>query len=213
MARATKRWLLLAGSTALAVSGAAIVTNHRSVRSVAPNAGAPRQQGRSARVAFPDDNERGTGNDLALVGDGGGDGASVASPVDTVMAEWRNGILLKNTEAVLAADAVFRREPERFLEALMKLAETDGDERVRAFSTRVLGKLVDPACAPLLTRLLGDKSPYVRMNAAWALGELAVTPEGHAAAAPALRSLHRLEELDPTRDAREAAARAARRLM
>ncbi len=95
----------------------------------------------------------------------------------------------------------------------MKLAETDSDERVRAFSTRVLGKLVDPACAPLLVRLLDDKSQYVRMNAAWALGELAVTPEGHAAAAPALRSLRRLEEHEPASDTRAAAALAARKLM
>ena len=128
------------------------------------------------------------------------------------MAQWRSGILFKDTDAVLAADAVFRQEPERFREALMKLAETDSDERVRAFSARVLGKLVDPACAPLLARLLDDKSQYVRMNAAWGLGELAVTPEGRAAATPALRSLRRLEEHEPDRDTREAAALSARKL-
>jgi hypothetical protein len=214
MSNANKRWLLFLGSVALAAFAATTVARHRSTAGTALSSAAPQQRRRSVRTVSPD-NEGGGG----INGEPGGvlagnvDGASATKTVDAVMAQWRSGILFKDTDAVLAADAVFRQEPERFLEALMKLAETDSDERVRAFSTRVLGKLVDPACAPLLVRLLDDKSPYVRMNAAWALGELAVTPEGRAAAAPALRSLRRLEEREPAKDTREAAALAARRLM
>lgn len=211
---ANKRWLLFAGSAAVAASVAATVAHHRSTGRIAFDSAALTQQRRSVRTVFPDNDGRGgiagePGRALA----GNADGASATKTVDAVMAQWRSGILFKDTDAVLAADAVFRQDPARFLEALMKLAETDSDERVRAFSTRVLGKLVDPACAPLLARLLDDKSQYVRMNAAWALGELAITPEGHAAAAPALGSLRRLEEREPVKDTREAAALAARRLM
>ena len=85
---------------------------------------------------------------------------------------------------------------------LAKSAEKDDNERVRAFSTRVLGKLKNPDEAPLYRRLLTDKSPYVRQNAAWALGELG------AAGAPALAELQRASRSDPANDVR-AAAKAA----
>ena len=78
-------------------------------------------------------------------------------------------------------------------------AEAEENERVRAFSTRVLGKLKNAALAPLYRRLLSDKSPYVRQNAAWALGELG------AAAAPALAELQTASTKDPANDVRAAA--------
>jgi hypothetical protein len=217
MLSANKRLLLLAGSVALAAVVAVAVGRRKSTGGTSPGSTAAQQQRRYMQATFSrDGNDEGrddeAGSGLAYDA-GGADVVSISKTADTVMAQWRNGILLKDTDAVLAADAVFRQEPARFLEALMRSAETDSDERVRAFSTRVLGKLVDPACAPLLTRLLDDKSQYVRTNAAWALGELAATPEGRAAAAPALRSLRRLEEREPAKDAREAASLAARKLM
>jgi HEAT repeat protein len=95
----------------------------------------------------------------------------------------------------------------------MTSAETDSDDRVRAFSTRVLGKLKNPACAPVFQRLLADRSQYVRMNAAWGLGELAATPEGRAVAKRALHALRRLEKTETVKDTRDAASLAARRLM
>ena len=48
----------------------------------------------------------------------------------------------------------------------------DANERVRAFSTRVLGKFKQVELAETFERLLEDGSPFVRQNAAWALGEL-----------------------------------------
>jgi hypothetical protein len=214
MSLATKRWLLLTGAAALAASAAAAII-HRSTGDRLLTPADPHQSRPSLGAASFDGyevarREHAGSSDLA---DAATDAAAPVQTVGTVMAQWRNGILFKDTDAVLADDALFRQEPARFLEALMTLAETDDDERVRAFSTRVLGKLVEPACAPLLTRLLDDRSQYVRMNAAWALGELAVTPAGHSAAAPALRSLRRLEEREPAKDTRAAAALAARRLM
>jgi HEAT repeat protein len=129
------------------------------------------------------------------------------------MGTWRNAIVNKDADTVIAIDGAFANEPKKYLEALIKSAETDENERVRAFSTRVLGKRVNPECGPLFIRLLADKSPYVRMNAAWGLGELANTAEGRLVAKPALRALHRIEKQDSSPDTRTAASLAAKRLM
>ena len=118
------------------------------------------------------------------------------------MGRWRTAILVKDAPSVIQLDMTFRQLPERFTPALAKSAEKDDNERVRAFSTRVLGKLKNPDEAPLYRRLLTDKSPYVRQNAAWALGELG--PAG----APALAELQRASRSDPANDVR-AAAKAA----
>jgi hypothetical protein len=126
----------------------------------------------------------------------------IAAQVDRAMSRWRTGILMKDAPTVIQLDTTFRQLPARFRPPLAKSAETDENERVRAFSTRVLGKLKEPDEAPLFRRLLTDKSPYVRQNAAWALGELG------AAGAPALAELQRASRSDPAGDVR-AAAKAA----
>ena len=100
----------------------------------------------------------------------------------------------------------FRQTPARYTAALAASAEGDGNERVRAFSTRVLGKLKNAAEAPLYQRLLTDKSPYVRQNAAWALGELGP------AAAPAVAELQKASARDPANDVRSAAKAALAKL-
>ncbi|HXT96887.1 MAG TPA: HEAT repeat domain-containing protein [Polyangia bacterium] len=123
----------------------------------------------------------------------------IAHEVDGVMGRWRTAILVKDAPTVVALDLTFRQQPERFTAALEKSAEAEENERVRAFSTRVLGKLKNAALAPLYRRLLSDKSPYVRQNAAWALGELG------AAAAPALAELQTASTKDPANDVRAAA--------
>lgn len=133
--------------------------------------------------------------------------------IETLMGVWRGGILSRDADAVVAADGAFRHEPQKYLPVLMTSAQTDANDRVRAFSTRVLGKLKDPACAPVFQKLLADPSEYVRMNAAWGLGELANTPEGRAAAKRALRALQRLAKTETVKDTRDAASLAARSLM
>ena len=125
-----------------------------------------------------------------------------AAQVAGAMGRWRTAILVKDAPSVVQLDMTFRQLPQRYTPALAKSAETDENERVRAFSTRVLGKLKDPDQAPLYRRLLADKSPYVRQNAAWALGELG--PAG----APAVAQLQRASRSDPANDVR-AAAKAA----
>jgi hypothetical protein len=95
-----------------------------------------------------------------------------AHQVDDAMMRWRAAILTKDASTVIALDQEFHRRPARYRDALEKSAQSDENERVRAFSTRVLGKLKDAQEAPLFRRLLADASPYVRQNAAWGLGEL-----------------------------------------
>ncbi len=124
---------------------------------------------------------------------------TIAKQVDGAMGRWRAAILVKDAPSVVALDLAFRQTPDRYAAALAASAESDENERVRAFSTRVLGKFRDAAEAPLYRRLLADKSPYVRQNAAWALGELGP------AAAPAVAELQRASARDPANDVRAAA--------
>jgi HEAT repeat protein len=130
----------------------------------------------------------------------------IAKQVEGTMARWRMAILTKDAPSVIALDLTFRQMPDRYLAALATSAESDGNERVRAFSTRVLGKLKNGAEAPLYQRLLTDKSPYVRQNAAWALGELGP------AAAPAVAELQKASARDPANDVRAAAEAALAKL-
>jgi HEAT repeats len=209
---ASKRWVVFAGlglvALALAVglwprerSGGGDLGDGGKRSAAGPNA--------PTRVDFPVNQSGGGGTDArpAL------EPPPVEKQIEAIMGTWRNAILVKDADAVVAADGAFQHEPQKFLQALMTSAETDPDDRVRAFSTRVLGKLKNPACAPVFQRLLTDKSQYVRMNAAWGLGELASTPEGRASAKRALHALRRLEKTETAKDTRDAASLAAGRLM
>jgi hypothetical protein len=92
--------------------------------------------------------------------------------VAEVVRSWRNAILQRDPEAVTRLDLTFREAPDRYTPALVQNATSDPEDRVRAFSTRVLGKLHHPALAEVFQKLLRDRSPHVRQNAAWALAEL-----------------------------------------
>ena len=122
----------------------------------------------------------------------------VAAHVAAEISRWRTAIATKDAATVIALDLAFRQDPDRYADPLAKSAETDPNERVRAFSTRVLGKLKRPDQAPVFQKLLADKSPFVRQNAAWALGELG------GAAAPALAELRHAAR-DSAHDVRMAA--------
>jgi HEAT repeat protein len=136
----------------------------------------------------------------------------VAQRVEAAMGAWRNAILVRDADTVLALDREFTGAPARYAPALVKCAETDSDERVRAFCTRVLGKLKTGERAELYERLLADKSPYVRQNAAWALGELAETANGHIFTRHALAELRHVSAKDPVGAVREAAKGALEKL-
>ena len=192
MSRGDKRWIVAGSITALAGVGWLAVHERTGAR----------------RHAATPDHVAGDGFQGFSSRPFSGVGASATAPetpemiardVDGLMGRWRTAILVKDASTVVALDLTFRQQPERFGPALEKSAEADENERVRAFSTRVLGKQKNAELAPLYRRLLSDKSPYVRQNAAWALGELG------AAAAPALAELQQASTKDPANDVRAAA--------
>jgi HEAT repeat protein len=131
--------------------------------------------------------------------------------VSGAMTEWRQAIIEKRKDPVIALDRAFSMLPGRYGPALLELAKTDPDERVRAFSTRVLGKMRNTALVEDYQRLLADKSPFVRQNAAWALGELALRPGGREAALAALDELRQAQD-DPATEVRAAATNALKAL-
>jgi HEAT repeat protein len=129
----------------------------------------------------------------------------IEQEVAALMRTWRDSVIQRDADAVVKLDGIFRAEPARYASALAKSAQSDPDAHVRAFSTRVLGKLAQPDYADVLGQLLSDQSSYVRQNAAWALGELGRAVNGQIAATPALAALRRARARDPDGNVRSAA--------
>jgi hypothetical protein len=136
----------------------------------------------------------------------------VAHEVAGAVASWRSAILAKDADTVVKLDGAFRAAPARYLDALIESASKDPNERVRAFSTRVLGKLRRVELTQTFERLLEDGSPFVRQNAAWALGELGPGAIEPAAVKHALAELRHVRARDPAGDVRSAARDAIDRL-
>lgn len=129
----------------------------------------------------------------------------VAQEVADTLNAWRGAIARRDPDLVTKLDATFRELPNRYQSALVDSARSDGDERVRAFSTRVLGKLGRSELAAVFSGLLADASPYVRLNAAWALGELSAAGKAPPATRATVASLKRLRTGDPDGNVRSAA--------
>jgi HEAT repeat protein len=136
----------------------------------------------------------------------------IAKQVDSSVAAWRQAIVGRDADTVMTLDRAFQASPDRYRAALETSAKSDADDRVRAFSTRVLGRQKNAALAELFQALLADRSPFVRQNAAWALGELAAQDDGRAAARHAVAELRRARAKDPVADVRTAATGALARL-
>jgi HEAT repeat protein len=128
--------------------------------------------------------------------------------VAAALSAWRDGVIQKDSESVIRLDMTFQERPDRYLSALVASSQIESNERVRAFSTRTLGKFRRPTLALHFRRLLADQSPFVRQNAAWALGEVANVPGGREAARVAIAELLRTRAKDIDSAVR-AAARAA----
>jgi len=135
----------------------------------------------------------------------------IEADVTAVMSTWRDSVIHRDSDAVLKLDGVFLAEPARYASALSKSATSDPDAHVRAFSTRVLGKLVRPDSADVFAQLLSDQNPYVRQNAAWALGELARAANGQLPGTAAQAALRRARQRDPDGNVRSAARGALER--
>jgi HEAT repeat protein len=135
-------------------------------------------------------------------------GAAVEEPaparVARLMKDWRTAIVNRDPDVVESLDAIFATHPGEFIAPLMTSAESDPEERVRSFSTRVLGKLRPPESTVLLRKLLADRSEYVRLNAAWALGELADRQ--------AATRLQQLQRRDPSPNVRRSAGESLQKI-
>jgi hypothetical protein len=116
--------------------------------------------------------------------------------VAAALSSWRDGVIQKDSESVIRLDLTFQERPDRYLSALVASSQIESNERVRAFSTRTLGKFRRPTLASHFRRLLADQSPFVRQNAAWALAELANVPGGREAAHAAIPELLRARAKD-----------------
>ena len=136
----------------------------------------------------------------------------LAQEVANDMNAWRGAIARRDADVVTKLDTTFREQPDRYASALVDSARSDGDERVRAFSTRVLGKLGRAELAAVFSGLLADASPYVRLNAAWALGELSAAGKAPPPTRATIASLKRLRSGDPDGEVRSAAQDALERL-
>jgi hypothetical protein len=132
--------------------------------------------------------------------------------IAAILAAWRDGVINKDAEVVIRLDTAFQERPERYLAALVKSSQMESNERVRAFCTRTLGKLRRPDLAPHFRSQLADKSPFVRQNAAWALGELARVHDGPEAARATVADLRRVRAKDPDTAVRAAARGALDRI-
>jgi len=130
--------------------------------------------------------------------------APTGEQVASIMKSWHAAIVTKNAETVETLDHEFAARPGEFVAALIENAQSDPEERVRSFSTRVLGKLRRPESLEALRQLCKDSSQYVRFNAAWALGEL---NDRDAAA-----TLRRLERHDPSSMVRQSAGDSRRKI-
>lgn len=121
-----------------------------------------------------------------------------AKRATAAIAAWRNGVLLRDADKVVEIERTFSDAPGMYVEGLKSAAASDGDERVRAFATRELGKFKRGDLAPTFERLLDDKNAYVRKNAAWGLGELGASAEALHAEAQ-LRSIARRDPEESVR--------------
>jgi HEAT repeat protein len=72
-----------------------------------------------------------------------------------------------------AADALGMLRASGATEKLAEMAERDSDVAARTHAVRALGEIADPKTTPLLVRLLGSSSRWVRMSGAFALGQFA----------------------------------------
>ena len=122
---------------------------------------------------------------------------------DPALEMWRSAIITKNAQQVYAAERAFLGDKAKYHDGLAAQAEKDANDRVRAFSTRMLGKFAMAGDVDLFARLLeNDPNPYVRQNSAWALGELKQGAE----------ALQRASTKDENKDVRAEAASALGRL-
>lgn len=93
--------------------------------------------------------------------------------IGRVMNAWRETIISRRIEDIKRLRLGIKRYGQEAIPFLRQLVLEDKNERIRAFATRVLGQMKKTKLISLFIDLLQkDTSPFVRIDAAWALGEL-----------------------------------------
>ena len=114
---------------------------------------------------------------------------------------WRRAVLTRNISQINQLDSQIKACGDETIPFLTKLAREDGNERIRAFAVRILGRQNKADLAPLFTELLqNDTSAFVRENSCWSLGRLGNTS--------ALEILQKAADSDASAPVRQAAAQA-----
>ncbi len=102
-----------------------------------------------------------------------------------VLNAWREAVVIKNINDIERLSREVDKSGESAIPFLRKLGQEDPNERVRAFAVRILGRMRRTDLTDFfMDRLKNDASPFVRENAAWALGEI-----GAADAVPLLQTV------------------------
>jgi hypothetical protein len=114
---------------------------------------------------------------------------------------WRQSVLTKNIAQINQLDSQIKGCGDEAIPFLTKLAKEDGNERVRAFAVRILGRMnIADLSSMFIDLLKNDASAYVRENSCWALGRL-----GNA---ESLEILQKAADSDPSAQVRQAASEA-----
>jgi len=96
-----------------------------------------------------------------------------ARNIGLLMNAWREAIVLKSIKDIEQISVDIGRYGKESIPFMRKLALEDQNERVRAFATRFLGRMRNADLTTFFIDLLkSDNSPFVREDAAWALGLL-----------------------------------------
>lgn len=140
---------------------------------------------------------------------------------------WRKAVLTKNITQINQLDSQIKGCGDEAIPFLTKLAKEDTNERVRAFSVRVLGRMnvaelssalpsVNPSTywsagqlSSLFMELLkNDASAFVRENCCWALGRLGNTDSFGTLTTSTLEILQKVADNDASAQVRKVASEA-----
>lgn len=93
--------------------------------------------------------------------------------IGLVVNAWRQAVVMKRIKEIEQWNNQVVGYGSESVPFLKKLAAEDENERVRAFAVRVIGRMHRSDLDSFFIMLLQkDRSPFVRENAAWSLGEL-----------------------------------------
>jgi len=118
---------------------------------------------------------------------------------------WRKAVLTKNITQINQLDSQIKGCGDEAIPFLTKLAKEDANERVRAFTVRMLGRMDIKELSSLFMELLkNDTSAFVRENSCWALGQMGNID--------ALETLQKTADSDPSDRVRKVAAEAIKNI-